>query len=1079
MKRKSILIFGILLTLCTLLLCFGCKKPEVTECKFGEWTVTKEATCTVEGERSRTCVDCGQVETVSIGTAPHAFGEWTVEKEPTCAYAGEQSHTCSVCGHTEKGTVGFVDHDFGHWYVSKPATVEEAGERTRECSGCGATETGKISPLGSNEAANFEELKKLSENGASEIVITDNIVMTDTVYVIAETTIVTNGDYTVKRGENFLGDLFVIGEDANGRNVILSGGRASLSLKPAEGKTLTFDGNKAEMKGDVCGSAFYVLNSSMLNLHEGVTLRDFKKLSNERTLDDDSDNATAGSEDISNANKVGGAAVTVINGVFNMYGGTITGCEVNLGDDKNIAESDRTEGYNDSSWGGAVYNRSTFNMYGGTIEECKAARGAAVYNYRTFNLYGGTVKNNYASVYGGMMYQANSQYACANLGSEGTQIKALIDSNSAEMSGGALFNQQLSSTMIYGCVEFVGNKSLTSNGGAINCAGDMIIEYAYFHGNVAASKGGAIYCYYADAEQEVRNMDIRGGLFENNEASRGGAMAFGASNSNMSTGANVKIGAAVFKNNKAFLTEAEDPSFIDNVDRDGVSREENGHGGAIYAFYKAKVTVSGAALFEGNVAEAKGGAIYGTTKGTSVKIIGTAENNVIFKSNVAASNGGAIHMYKDTTLSAAFATFEANEAHSTDYGGGALYFTGAEGELNDLTFKGNKSDYNAGALALYSSSDVTAKNITAEGNTATKHGGMICVNGSELTVDNLTLTGNTSVENGGAIYVKDGKMTVNNLTATENKSTKKGGVIYVTGGEITVNGGNVSKNLSEDDSGVASIHSNGKGTFNTVTFTENSAADHGGTLSAYSGGTVYIYGSTFVGNAAGTGNGGALYLYGGNAVVGDADNKNASTFKGNSAKLGGAIYVGVDKSITSDDKENALLTAYEIIACENTSTGGGGAIYVGTSGSKGATSTAIIEKLTANNNTVTESDKNGGALYIYLGATVKIGTLEVNGNEAGQYGGAIYASNKSQTEIGNVSASANKAGKSGGFLYATSSGTVFTILGGSASDNVAPTGGATAFINNADTKLNIKAGAFTYPEGTISVVDGFAITEIQ
>ena len=63
--------------------------------EFGEWTITKAATCTEDGERERTC-SCGEKETEVIKATGHSF------KEATCT----EPKTCTVCGATEGTALG-------------------------------------------------------------------------------------------------------------------------------------------------------------------------------------------------------------------------------------------------------------------------------------------------------------------------------------------------------------------------------------------------------------------------------------------------------------------------------------------------------------------------------------------------------------------------------------------------------------------------------------------------------------------------------------------------------------------------------------------------------------------------------------------------------------------------------------------------------------------------------------------------------------------------------------------------------------------------------------------------------------
>ena len=83
---------------------------------YGEWTVTKEATCTETGSRTRKCRVCGNVDNGSIAKLPHSWGEWTIVVEATDHSAGTRSHVCEVCGTEEtedydpEGTLRRGDH---------------------------------------------------------------------------------------------------------------------------------------------------------------------------------------------------------------------------------------------------------------------------------------------------------------------------------------------------------------------------------------------------------------------------------------------------------------------------------------------------------------------------------------------------------------------------------------------------------------------------------------------------------------------------------------------------------------------------------------------------------------------------------------------------------------------------------------------------------------------------------------------------------------------------------------------------------------------------------------------------------
>ena len=114
----------------------------------GEWTTTKEATCTEAGSKKSTCTICNDEFTEEIPATGHTPGKWTVDKEATCLEDGCKSQECSDC-HVELDTetIPATGHSFGTWTVVKEATVDAEGIEKRVCSGCGAEETRAIAKL--------------------------------------------------------------------------------------------------------------------------------------------------------------------------------------------------------------------------------------------------------------------------------------------------------------------------------------------------------------------------------------------------------------------------------------------------------------------------------------------------------------------------------------------------------------------------------------------------------------------------------------------------------------------------------------------------------------------------------------------------------------------------------------------------------------------------------------------------------------------------------------------------------------------------------------------------------------------
>ena len=143
---------------------------------FGEWTVTKAATCTEAGEETRavsalghkwddgvvttepteaatgvktfTCTVCGEIKTETIPMLEHTHNYAAVAKQPTCTEKGYTTYTCRCGDSYVDDYVDALGHDFGAWTVTKPATCTQEGEHTRACSRCDAVETEAIPALG-------------------------------------------------------------------------------------------------------------------------------------------------------------------------------------------------------------------------------------------------------------------------------------------------------------------------------------------------------------------------------------------------------------------------------------------------------------------------------------------------------------------------------------------------------------------------------------------------------------------------------------------------------------------------------------------------------------------------------------------------------------------------------------------------------------------------------------------------------------------------------------------------------------------------------------------------------------------
>ena len=113
-------------------------KTDVAEHSFGEWTVTKEASTTEPGSKTRSCSVCGFEETLEIPVLSHTHSYGTDWKNNETSHW----HECT-CG----DKADMAAHSFGEWTVTKEASTTEPGSKTRSCSVCGFEETLEIPVL--------------------------------------------------------------------------------------------------------------------------------------------------------------------------------------------------------------------------------------------------------------------------------------------------------------------------------------------------------------------------------------------------------------------------------------------------------------------------------------------------------------------------------------------------------------------------------------------------------------------------------------------------------------------------------------------------------------------------------------------------------------------------------------------------------------------------------------------------------------------------------------------------------------------------------------------------------------------
>ena len=144
---------------------------------YSDWVVETAPTCTDDGERTRTCSECGNVETEAIPVIEHEYSiEWTVDVSSTCTTEGEKSRHCTneKCeAKTDIESIPVIAHDYGNWIIEQNPTFTEEGLKYKICSVCDDMVTQAIPTLtGFNFIAiNMSSYKLSSYNGIKTEVI--------------------------------------------------------------------------------------------------------------------------------------------------------------------------------------------------------------------------------------------------------------------------------------------------------------------------------------------------------------------------------------------------------------------------------------------------------------------------------------------------------------------------------------------------------------------------------------------------------------------------------------------------------------------------------------------------------------------------------------------------------------------------------------------------------------------------------------------------------------------------------------------------------------------------------------------
>ncbi len=105
---------------------------------YSDWVVETEVTCITDGLKSRTCTDCGDVETEIIPATGHQNTIWITEQEPNCTEDGYKDEYCLDCAELiDTESIPATGHLDTIWETKDEPTCDDAGCKEEYCLACG------------------------------------------------------------------------------------------------------------------------------------------------------------------------------------------------------------------------------------------------------------------------------------------------------------------------------------------------------------------------------------------------------------------------------------------------------------------------------------------------------------------------------------------------------------------------------------------------------------------------------------------------------------------------------------------------------------------------------------------------------------------------------------------------------------------------------------------------------------------------------------------------------------------------------------------------------------------------------
>lgn len=302
---------------------------------------------------------------------------------------------------------------------------------------------------------------------------------------------------------------------------------------------------------------------------------------------------------------------------------------------------------------------------------------------------------------------------------------------------------------------------------------------------------------------------------------------------------------------------------------------------------------------------------------------------------------------RGSTLTVAGSKVTGNTASS--FGGGidgtSDFSTGQQSSLNvaDSTVTANTGFWGGGIMSNGASLTLTRTKVS--GNTSDGPGGGIAQFGP-LTMSSSTISGNSG-GSGAGIFIEDVPASISRSTISGNTgSGSGGGIFYADGPGLTVSNSTIDHNTASEGAGI----------FNLAFYTDSSVTLNSTTVSANGA----AFGGAVMNEAEGSGTAGF--------------SANATTFVGNHADTGGAIYDdGINGSAVVTLSQSTIGPSFGTSNANRAHLGAGIYEYL-YPGLGGTTSVALVNGTTIAHNVASET---GGGVLVCPGATMSLGTGRV------------------------------------------------------------------------------------------------------